>query len=232
MCGGSGRVVVVGENFRYRGDVRKARDVVAAGAIGAVQCFHANMVFDLHKEFRKDFVGKPWRQNPAHPGGLAVDAGVHSAAALREVLGEVRNVYAQTQYRPGETTGPTGLLAQMTLDSGALGQYLACHTARTDRETVFDLTVYGDRGTLWLTEGAVEWTEGHDNQRVSHRPEGHDRGYRGQWQNFAGAVRGHEDVYATPLKALGDLLLMEAALYSAGTRRRVELAEFAATAEA
>jgi len=228
-CGRSDRVVAIAENFRYREDVRRARAVVAAGLVGAVQCFHANMVFDLNKDFRQDFIGKPWRQHPAHPGGLAVDAGVHSAAALREILGEVRDLYAQTLHRAGETTGPTGLLVQMTLATGAVGQYLACHTARTDRETVFDLTAYGERGTLWLGEGSVEWTVGPDTKRTAYRPEGHDRGYQGQWRNFCGAVRGREEVYSTPEKAFGDLLLMEAALYSAGTRRRVELAPFGTT---
>lgn len=227
--GRSDRVVAIAENFRYREDVRRARSLIEAGAIGAVQCFQANMVFDLHKEFRRDFVGKPWRQNPAHPGGLLVDAGVHSAAALNEILGEIRDVYAHTLHRPGETTGPTGLLMQMTLAAGAPGHYLSCHTARTDRETVFDLTVYGDRGTLWLTEGAIEWTEGADNQRKTHRHEGHDRGYQSQLRNFRNAVLGKEEIYSTPEKATGDLLFLHAALHSAQTGQRVDLAKFAAT---
>jgi predicted dehydrogenase len=223
----SSRVVVIGENFRYREDVLRAKELVESGAVGRVQCFQVSMLFDLRKEFRREFVEKGWRRDPKHPGGLVVDAGVHVVASLREVLGDVRDLYARTLHRAGETTGPSGLLMQLTLTSGAAGHYFTCHAAQTDRETVFDLAAYGEGGSLWVTEGTVEWTEGGGTRRT-YRPEGYDRGYRNQWRNFCGAIRGEEGVYSTPEKAYGDLLVLEAALHSARLGRPVELAAFEA----
>jgi predicted dehydrogenase len=178
---------------------------------------------------RKIYMDKPWRQDPRHPGGLVVDAGVHAVAGFREIVGEIKEVYAQVMNNSAATTGPDGLLMQLTAASGAPGHYMTCYTAQTDRETGFELTAYGTRGTLWLTEGKVEWTAEPNGTRSSWQAESHDRGYRAQWRNFLRAVQGQETVYSTPEKAYGDLLLLEAALYSAQKRHRIVVEEYAAS---
>src|SRR5262245_22001810 len=40
-CGRSDRVVAIGENFRYREEIRRAKELVKAGRIGGVQGFQA-----------------------------------------------------------------------------------------------------------------------------------------------------------------------------------------------
>jgi predicted dehydrogenase len=227
VCRRADRVVAIAENYRYREDILHARDLVRAGAIGRVQCFQATTAFDLTKDFRRDYMEKDWRRMPAHPGGLVVDAGVHAAAGIREILGEVRSVDAQLMNNGDGTAGPDGLVMQLSLADGAPGHCLACYTARTDHETVFDLVVYGDRGTLWLTEGQVQWTTGGDAPRATWQAAIRDRGYLAQLQDFVWAVRGGGAVYSTPEKALGDLLLIDAALQSASSGRRLAIAELA-----
>jgi predicted dehydrogenase len=228
-CRHSDRVVAIAENFRYRDDILYARRLVESGAIGSVQCFQVTSVFDLLKDFRRIYMDKPWRQDPRHPGGLVVDSGVHTVAGLREILGDVQEVYAQVMSNSPATSGPDGLLMQLTVASGAPGHYLTCYTARTDREAGFELTAYGSQGTLWLSEGKVEWTVEPSGPRSSWQAESHDRGYKVQWRNFLRAVQGEEAVYSTPEKAYGDLLVLEAALHSARTRQRVVVEEYAAS---
>ncbi|HVC98766.1 MAG TPA: Gfo/Idh/MocA family oxidoreductase [Pirellulales bacterium] len=224
----SDRLVAIAENFRYRDDIAQARRIIESGAIGSVQCFQGTSVFDLLKEVRRVYMEKAWRREPRHPGGLVVDAGVHTVAGLREILGEIEEVYAQLMSDSPVTSGPDGLVMQLKLASGAPGHYLTCYTAQTDREAGFELIAYGSLGTLWLTEGKVEWT-GQDGVRSSWSAESHDRGYRVQWRNFLAAVRGHESVYSTPEKGFGDLLVLEAALHSARTRQRVVVDEYMRT---
>ncbi|HVX16076.1 MAG TPA: Gfo/Idh/MocA family oxidoreductase [Pirellulales bacterium] len=213
-CHATRRVVAIAENFRYRADILEAKRLIAAGVIGRVQCFQVTSVFDLLNEVRKVYIESAWRKEPQHPGGLVVDAGVHAVAGLREILGNVERVYAKLRNESPATSGADGLVMQMDLSSGASGQYLACYTAQTDRETVFELTVYGDGGTLWLTEGKVEYFSAATGKRTTWQA-APDRGYLGQWRNFLAAARGQETIYSTAQEAYGDLLVLERALESA-----------------
>lgn len=220
-CRRGERVVSIAENYRYRQDILYAQRLVRSGAIGRTQCFQVTSTFDLLKDFRRDYMDKEWRRDPVHPGGLVLDAGVHAVAGLREILGDVREVDAHVMNNGGGTSGPDGLVMQLTLATGAPGHCLACYTAQTDRETVFDLVVYGDQGTLWLTKGQVQWTASGGAARSTWQADSRDRGYLAQLQDFLRAARAGGQVYSTPEKALDDLLVLEAAWQSASEGRRV-----------
>lgn len=213
-CRATKRVVAIAENFRYRADILEAKRLIRSGVIGRIHCFQMTTVFDLLHEVRRVYIEQPWRSEPSHPGGLVVDAGVHAVSGLREILGDVDQVFARLLHNSSATSGADGLLMQMILSSGATGQYLSCYTAKTDRETVFDLSVYGDAGSLWLTEGKIEYYSSEGGQRTVWQTV-RDRGYLAQWQNFLAAVQGREPVYSTPEEAYTDLLVLECALRSA-----------------
>jgi predicted dehydrogenase len=222
-CDSTDRVVAIAENFRYRDDILEAKRLIKSGVIGEVQSFRMTSVFDLQHDVRRDYIEQPWRKEPQHAGGLVVDAGVHAVAGIREVLGDIDQVYARLQDNSAAIAGPDSLVMQLDLTSGAPGQYLACYTAKTDRETVFDLAVYGTAGSLWLSEGAVNWFSAATANRSSWKAPSHDRGYLGQWRNFLAAVRVRESVYSTPQKAYGDLLVLDCALHSANSRQPVSV---------
>lgn len=220
------RVVAIAENFRYRDDILEARRLIEAGVIGQVQCFQATTVFDLLGDVRRIYMEQEWRKEPRHAGGLVVDAGVHAIAGLREILGEVEQVFARLMHHSPATSGPDGLVMQLDLAGGATGHYLACYAAKTDREKSFELCVYGEGGSLWLNEGKIDWFSAEKATRSSWGAQAHDRGYLAQWRNFVAAVRGHEPLYSTPEKAYGDLLVMECALHSADIRQPVGVREY------
>ncbi|HEV3344663.1 MAG TPA: Gfo/Idh/MocA family oxidoreductase [Pirellulales bacterium] len=221
-CQSTQCVVAIAENFRYRDDILQARRLIEAGEIGRVQCFQITTVFDLLADVRRVYIEQPWRKEPQHAGGLVVDAGVHAVSGLREILGDVDHVCARLLNNSPATSGPDGLVMQLGLVSGVPGQYLACYTAKTDRETVFDLSVYGDEGSLWLTEGKVEWFSARTGKRQTWQVPP-DRGYLAQWKNFLAAVRGREPVYSTAAKAYDDLLVLECALSSAASGQPVRV---------
>jgi predicted dehydrogenase len=221
-CSGAKSVVMIGENFRYRRDLMKARELVSSGAIGEPFAFDLNVHVDLDAEIRRVWTERPWRREPAHPGGFLLDAGVHPVSFLRDLLGDVCEVYAQTLDRHPIIGGPDTLLMQMKLDNGVAGQYLASYTAKCNRESLLDLTVYGSQATLEVRPGKVEYGHG-PATGASFRVPKSDRGYEGQWRNFCDAIRGGAGVVSTPEKAFGDLLVIDAALRSAHEAKPVRL---------
>jgi len=205
--------VAVAENFRYREDILKAKQIIRSGEIGRVVSFQVLTKFDRNAAIRRDWFERPWRRRPLHVGGILLDAGVHAVAGLREVLGEVFSLFAQISDCDNETHEANALLMQLTMESGCVGHYLACYRARVWPETIFDLSVIGDRGSLDLKEGHVSWFNQHGS--AEERFAEFDRGYQRQWQDFLGAVRGEGTLQSTVEKACGDLIVLEAGFRSA-----------------
>jgi predicted dehydrogenase len=218
-------VIAIAENFRYREDVIKAREIIAAGEIGDVYCFQITTKFDLLTDFRRPWFQKgTWRHSPSHPGiSMISDMGVHVISSLRDILGDVSELYAQLLDTAPATEGPDCMLVQLTLSSNAVGHYLACYSAKVIKETVFDFTAFGKTGSLQLTEGEVQWLRAPGTPALTYRPDGYDRGYKNQWRNFYRAIRGEEAVVSTPEQAYRDLLVIDAARRSACTGEKVRV---------
>lgn len=121
-CKDSAQVIGIAENFRYREDVAKARDLITRGAIGDVFCFRMSTTYDVATEFRRAMFEKgTWRHSPTYPGGMITDTSIHVISSLRAILGEVKYVYAQALEASEFKRGPDCLLAQLTLTNGAVG---------------------------------------------------------------------------------------------------------------
>jgi hypothetical protein len=89
-----------------------------------------------------------------------LDTGVHAIAWLRDLLGEVAEVFAQTLGHNPALGGPEGVLMQLRLRNGCSGQFFACYNAKLQRESALDVTVYGSQGTLEITLGRASWSHG------------------------------------------------------------------------
>jgi predicted dehydrogenase len=223
LCSRTDRVVAIAENFRYWENLIWARQLVSSGEIGEVFAFQLDVRFDLDASFRQPGMERPWRKFPSHPGGFVLDAGIHAIAGLREVLGDVTELTAELLDRHPVVQGPDALLMQLKLSNGAVGHYFTCYTAKVERETIFDLSVYGSRGSLKITEGELMGVGDSSKLPKDFKAPDFDRGYRLQWQNFLNAVGGEEAVVATPGKAYGDLVVIDAALRSAKTGQEIRL---------
>jgi predicted dehydrogenase len=207
-------VVAIGENWRYREDIRKARSIVRAGLIGEVYAFQVSVRFNFDSPARRLWTSRPWRSSPRHAGGFLVDHGVHPVASLREILGDVRCVCSFMLDRHLVIQGPDSLLMQMELASGAVGQYLATYTAIDANETDFEMTAFGSQGTLRVGNASVSWNRGVGEPGETFCFDSSDRGYRREWRNFVNAVLGIEPVYSTIEEAHKDLLVITTALHA------------------
>jgi predicted dehydrogenase len=222
VCSKSHRSVAIAENFRYRGDLRRARELIQENRIGGVFAFQLQVCFDLDASKRNVWTQAAWRRSPRHPGGFLLDAGIHAVAGLRDVLGEVSELSALTRDIHPHIQGPDSLLMQVTLKSGAAGHFFACYTAKVDSESLFDLRVYGTEGSLQVSDGVVR-LHTKSGSETEYREPDFDRGYRAQWLNFLRSIQQHEPCQSTPQQACLDLLVIDAALRSARLKTRIRL---------
>ena len=222
-CSKTSRVVAIGEDFRYRKDVTKARELLRAGTVGEIFAFQARMRFDLDAQVHRVWAEKQWRRDARHPGGYLLDAGVHPVAALRDLLGEVTELCAYTLDRHPVIGGPDSLLLQLKLDTGAIGHCFICYTAKAEEEMLLELIAYGGRGTIEIRDGTVKWAHGCGRRGGVFRYGKQERGYWRQWQNFCRAICGEEELVSTPERAYGDLLVIDAGLRSARVGQKVVL---------
>jgi predicted dehydrogenase len=214
-------VVLVGENIRYRRDLIKARQFIASGKIGEVFAFQVDVKFDLDAKARRIWISRGWRKNPRHAGGFLLDAGVHPVAALRDLLGEVSELHAYVSDVSPVLKGPDSLLMQLKLTNGAIGHCFFCYTAKQQFESGLDFVVYGTLGSMRVGNGRVTWSHAVGSHPNVYDTNPFDPGYTDQLKNFCAAILGKEDIISTPVRAFGDLLVIDAALRSAKTGRKI-----------
>jgi predicted dehydrogenase len=208
------QVVLIGENFRYRHDIMEVKKLIGSGAIGDVFAFQLSVNFDITATRRKEWISRGWRHEARHIGGFVLDAGVHPIAALREILGEVGSVWAQTLDVSSLIHGPDGLLMQVQMKSGVAGHCFFCYTAKEASETALDFVILGSGGVLHAGRRMIRITRGLGRQRESIRTAGSQGEYLRQWKNFCAAIRGEQEIVSTARKAYGDLAVVDAALRS------------------
>jgi predicted dehydrogenase len=144
-------------------------------------------------------------------------------AALREILGEIAEVFAQVLDRSQRVGGPDSLFMQLRLENGAIGQYFSCYTAKDTKETTFELIAHGTAGTLRVSNGAVSCVQKSGGRQRHFKVTRFEGGYSRQWDNFCRAISLTEPLLSTPEKAFGDLQVIEAALRSAQSGRKIRL---------
>jgi predicted dehydrogenase len=202
-----GLVFTMASKFRYVEDVRKAKALIAAGAIGEV------VLFENVFTGRVDMTER-WNSDPRIAGGgVLIDNGTHSVDVTRYCLGELAEVQAmegnRIQFLPVEDT------AKMFVRSreGVLGSIDLSWSV--SKELPYFIAVYGSSGTI-----LVGWREskyrvaGDDDWTVF--GSGYDKveAFKRQIENFAGAVRCEEALVVTPEDALASVQVIEAAYRS------------------
>jgi predicted dehydrogenase len=219
----SRQVVLIGENFRYRREIAKAKDLIQKGKIGRIFAFQLNVKFDISAKARALWISRSWRKQAEHPGGFILDAGVHPVAALREILGGVRDLSAQLLDTSLVIKGPDSLLMQVRMMNGAVGQCFFCYTAKEQREVSLDFSLFGTAGVLHMEQGTITLTRRVGGQPREMQVRDVDGGYQRQWRNFCAAIRGEEAVFSTVEEAYEDLIVIDAALRSSASGKQARI---------
>ena len=137
----TGVCVRVGFNHRYHPALRKARELVDAGALGPLMFVRARYGHGGRVGYEKE-----WRADAARScGGELIDQGVHLIDLARWFLGEFTDIqgFAHTYYWPTAVDDNAFLL----LRTPAL-QTAMLHVSWTEWKNLFSFEIYGRDGKI------------------------------------------------------------------------------------
>jgi predicted dehydrogenase len=135
---GAPGAVLLGFNLRWHRLVRRARELVLAGAVGELEAIRT--VFTSSFDYRD--VASPWRLRRESGGGALREMGPHHLDLWRFVTGrEVEQVFASS--RSGEDDDETAVVTGV-LDGGAQAETLVSQRSTN----VNEIEVFGDGGRL------------------------------------------------------------------------------------
>jgi predicted dehydrogenase len=200
-------VFTMATKFRYCADVVKAKAILASGALGEIVQFENAFTAKVDMSRR-------WNSNKEIAGGgVLIDNGTHSVDIIRYFLGAIEEVLAI------ETGGTQNLSVEENVK-------MLCKTANgvvaavdltwgINKELPNFISVYGTSGTLH-----IGWRE--SKYKINSSPDwtvfgaGYDKvqAFRAKIENFAGAIRGTEELLTKPADALASVEVIEAAYKS------------------
>jgi predicted dehydrogenase len=213
------RVLMIAENYRYLASYRLAADLIKQGMIG--QPGTVRWSYYHYQGPGSPYYRTAWRQHPEHVGGYLSDGGVHHAAVLRMLLGDVETVLGQTvQLRPDLPPADT-LSATLRFQNGALGTYAVTYALPGPRTA---LEVAGPSGVLLVSRYKVELWQRDHLANLWDTPSPFD-GSAAMYEDFAHSIRTGAPSLSPPQEALEDLRLIAAIIHSSKTGRPVRVAE-------
>ena len=210
------RVWMVGENWRYEEAFQAAARALQAGRIG--QPLFCDLSLQL--PIKADYMGSTWRNSGELPGGYLLDGGVHHAAGLRVLLGEIESVCALTTAHREDLPPADTMSAALRFSSGVVGSYLITYAAGSALGTDA-VHIGGSEGSLRVSRGELVIERDGESERQAFNVV---ISVREELAAFVAAVRDGTPHRNSPQEALQDLAVVEAMLESAqtGTLQRVE----------
>lgn len=210
------RVWMVGENWRYEEAFQAAARALQAGRIG--QPLFCDLSLQL--PIKADYMGSTWRNSGELPGGYLLDGGVHHAAGLRVLLGEIESVCALTTAHREDLPPTDTMSAALRFSSGVVGAYLITYAAGSGLGTDA-VHIGGSEGSLRVSRGELVIERDGESERQAFNVL---ISVREELAAFVAAVRDGTPHRNSPQEALQDLAVVEAMLESAqtGTLQRVE----------
>ncbi len=205
---------LVAENFRYRSEIKQAQHMLREGLIGELILLRLHSVARADTSDPGDFASTPWRHDIQYRGGPILDGGVHHAAALRELGGEIEWVQAFTKYGGSKLGGTTTISMNLRFRSGALGTYVYSSVCHDEQSSFLGLTLYGSTGTIEVLEGKLRVLRPGQSAETIEIADV-DSGYYGEFLNFYEALRDGKPVIATVEQSYRDMELILRGLDSA-----------------
>lgn len=150
----AGRVLAVNEQIRFGAGVRRARELLAEGALGELVAVRAHRLFVLPEAY----AASGWRNDPDQPGaGVLIDQGPHYVHLLRRLAGGVAGEITHVQALAAGPRAPTALV-HVRYASGLVGELLLSWRVPTP-PTAAAGYAFGSAGDLEVDGpgGALVW---------------------------------------------------------------------------
>jgi predicted dehydrogenase len=218
------RVVLIAENWFYRDDLRQARALLDAGALGRVHMMSWRLVSQLVPK-EGQFSSTPWRQDATYVGGPHLDGGVHHFAQIRFLCGDVQRVSAVIQDANTIYAGPSDLAMTLELASGVAGNYAASYPEYKVPEEPNDMRIYGTDGVMSIAGRRAIRIFRPDGSAERWDIEMPDAGYYNEFLNFHDAWTGRAPLIGTIGQSVRNMELLTQALASAEEGRVAAMAD-------
>ena len=199
-------ILTMASKFRYVQDVEIAKNLVDAGKIGEVVLFENAFTGFVD-------MSKRWNSVPAiSGGGVLIDNGTHSLDLTRYFLGPLADLEVveglRTQNLPVEET--VNICARSR--SGAIAQIDLSWTI--NKALPHYIRIYGTEGEIFLGWQESKTKAGGRDWEVFGN--GYDKtgAFLNQINNFAGAIRGSEELVITARDGIASVEAVEAAYQS------------------
>ena len=197
----AGVKVAIGLQTRANPAVRRARELIAQGAVGRVlggRCYSTTAAWGAVTQ-----PGMVFAERPEAGVNLVIVQGAHTIDLMIALLGDLANasVLVDRQYPQVEVQGENRMVERKTFDHiiahgvlAASGTFAAEIMGGRPKETLFELVVMGDKGDLSLTGGAPRgFQSGRLALALNGEPQEVDEGERAGFPDAALNVAG---VYA------------------------------------
>lgn len=193
--------------FRYCDDVIKAKGILASGMLGDVQQFENAFTAKVDMSHRWNSDAK------VSGGGVLIDNGTHSVDIIRYFMGAIESVLAVEAGGTQDLSVDENVKMFAKTKNGVTASVDL--TWGINKELPYFISIYGSNGTLH-----IGWRE--SKYKLNSSPDwtvfgkGYDKvaSFRGKIENFAGALRGSEELHIRPLDALASVQVIEAAYRS------------------
>lgn len=219
------RTVLIAENCFYRDDLRRARTLLDAGAIGRVHLMAWRMA-SRNIPRPGQFSSTPWRHHPAYRGGAHLDGGVHHIAQIRLLCGDVAHVHGAIQWANATIDAPSDLVLNLRFVGGAVGNYTAVYPEIAVPPEPNEMRLYGTEGVMVLcgpSDARTVTVHRPDGSREEHRFAGIDGGFYNEFFNFHEAVVHGEPVIGTIAQSFRNMRVVLRGLDAAEQGRAVDL---------
>jgi len=212
-----GRVLFIGENFRYQSRFEQAHALVERGLVGEPILYLLN---DLHDtDPNSSYPARSWRRAGAHHGGYLVDGGVHTVAGMRSMTRRriTRLSALSASFHPEWLSQQDDtLLINLSFSDGLVGQ-LNLGYGVVERESR-QARLYGREGTLVLRSTGIEiWRRSQDQPAESIPLEDNGPGFREEWLDFYAMLVDSRPWQDTALESLRDLQVVLLGMQAART---------------
>ena len=216
-CERTGKKLTVISQLRFSEDIARVRQLIKDGAFGTLTLCELSM-----KQYRSEayFTSSNWKGKRAFEGGGALmNQGIHGVDLLLYLCGGATVAKGEIRTLSHRIEVEDTAAALLTFENGALGVVTASTCAYPGFER--SLRIHGDKGYVFLNENRIEKMLTKDGETVDRKPRPLGSAadaaaltsdlHRKQLKNFAGAIRGEEELLVgyrdgrAAIKLIGDI---------------------------
>lgn len=220
----SGASILILENFRYRRDLQRAREIMDSGGIGELTMVRVQSI-GYNEPSMGGFAATDWRQDADYAGGPLLDGGVHHAAAFHVLVGPVQRISGEVHRGSDDYEGIDHALFTLGFESGVIGQYTFSYRAHDENDVqgFFQARCYGTTGTLLLGDDGTIRHITREGEREPIRFPHFDNGYYAEFLDFYEHKTQGTPLRVPPAVAFTDLHLILSGLDAAREGRVLPL---------